>query len=156
FGPDSSLVADALLEYADELWERGGAATEKARATQNQALELYRKGNPPRGRLYARCLWYVGMDHVRRQDYARGEALLGEALEAARRRYGEGHADVGTILGQLARARLNQKKTDGVEDMLRQAVATLRPAGGDHARGLADVYGSLWWLCRDAGRLTDA
>jgi hypothetical protein len=156
FGKDSSLVADALLEYADELWERGGPAAEKARATQDEALALYRKGAPPRGRLYARCLWYVAMDHVRRQDYAGGEGLLGEALEAARRQYGDGHASVGSILGRLAWARLKQGKTDGAEDTLRQALATLRGAGGDQAREQADVYAGLWLLYRDTGRLAAA
>jgi serine/threonine protein kinase/tetratricopeptide (TPR) repeat protein len=156
FGKDSSLVADALVEYAEELWERGSAAAEKARATQGQALALYRKGDPPRGRLYARCLWYVAMDHVRREDHARGEELLGGALKAVRRQYGDDHADVGAVLGQLARARLKQGKTEGAEDMLNQALRTLRAAGGDHAGALADVYAGLWLLYRDAGRLAEA
>jgi tetratricopeptide (TPR) repeat protein/tRNA A-37 threonylcarbamoyl transferase component Bud32 len=156
FGPDSSPVADALVEYADELWERGGAAAEKARATQNEALALYRKTNPPRGRLYTRCLWYVGADHIRREDFGRGEELLGEALTAARRQYGEGHADVGTILSQLAVVRLKRGNTEGAEDMLRQALAILRGSDGDHPQEMAGVYGGLWLLYRDTGRLAEA
>src|SRR5262249_31614757 len=143
FGPDSSLVADALLEYADELWERGESAVAKARATQEEALALYRKGKPPRSRLDARCLWYIAADRGRRQDYRGGGGLLGEALEAARHQYGDGHACVAAIQSQLVWARLKQGKTEGAEELLGQARETLRGAGGDHARDLAGVYAGL-------------
>jgi tetratricopeptide (TPR) repeat protein len=156
FGAEHFLVADALVAQAGVLAARGDRAGQGRVLA--EAYAIYRKAGNPRARMYATCLNNLAVVHSRDKKYPEAERLLEEALPLGRRQYGEADPRVAQVLVNLSSAKLSQAKTDGVEEMLRQAEKVIKPPLPFAAPPplLDDLLAQRGDLYRRTGRLKEA
>ncbi len=123
--------AEAVTDYLVELFEEADPAQSRGQEiTVREALDL---GVEALGtRLADQPLIRAALlDAIGRVDYSlalydEADPLLAEALELRRRELGPDHPDVAESLQSLAHVRMRNGETEGVEAMLRDALAITR------------------------------
>jgi serine/threonine protein kinase/Tfp pilus assembly protein PilF len=136
YGETHSLVADALLAWADHEFHMSDSKRE--RQLLERAEKIYResKGRPPRQ--YGPCLNHLGSSLYRQKEYAQSERYYREALAVTRRLHKKAHPETTVSLINLASALLQQNAhATEIDTLLRESdrvIAALNEPFRSHYR----------------------
>jgi serine/threonine protein kinase/tetratricopeptide (TPR) repeat protein len=149
YGPDHPLVANALLIQAQH----------EERSTRElllrEALAMYRKAAGPPRRHLVLCLNRLSVC-LGPGRAAEAEKLGSEAVTLGRQCFGPEHPLLGIMLCNLASFRMDCGRHDGVESLLRDALAIVRKDAAARAGTARSAWRLLGRYYRDIGQADDA
>ena len=160
FGRQHAASACALNNVGQVHRQAGDLA--KAQAYLEDAVDVYRKVCGEEHASTAQALSNLGLLHAALAQRSKGverlehveaaQGLLERALECKRKVFGEGHAQVGVAMYQLATAVRLQRRSAAAEALLVEAVALLRAAEGPGGLATATALNNLGLLRKEAGQ----